>query len=345
MTKRDSTIIKGIAILMMLFLHLFNEQLLEFHPELQRMPYQPLFCIGSHPLEYIMTRFCRPVPFFFILSGYGISCLHSEGRLTLRAQLRRLLSIFTAYWMTLLVFVSLGHYLGYENYPGSLSNLIANISSYSNSYNLAMWFLFPYTLICLSAPAIIKLMEYRKSYLTGLIVTGLIYGATGYMISRYISEIGYQSLTGHLLQYLQYIFPFTCGVVMHKTQILQHQKLKMLDNNKALTILLLLIVIALKSLMDSQALDTLYALAFIILLLKSGVHRYIGNILLFLGKYSMVMWMVHMYLSHYFFTDFIYGFRYSPVIFLVLVLCSLTISIAITQTNVYINKKINELTR
>lgn len=337
MTKDESTIIKGIAILMMLFLHLFNGLIHNFHSDLLNEPYQPLFYIGNYPIEYIITRCCRPVPFFFILSGYGISYIYTNGKLSMNGQAKRLLHIFTAYWISLLIFVSIGHFIGNENYPGDIWKLIGNITSYSDSYNLSMWFLFPYTMICLSSILLIRIIEYKKSYLTALIVTGLIYGVTGYIIKNHINEIGYDSIYGHLLQYLQYFFPFTCGIIIQRTSILKHPKWKILEQNKLLTAFLLFLVIALKCLMDSQALDTLYAIAFICLFIKLSIKQSKLKIISIIGKYSMGMWMVHMYLSHYFFTDFIYSFRYSPIIFLILVICSFTISLMIT----YINDKLS----
>lgn len=138
MTKDESTIIKGIAILMMLFLHLFNGLIHNFHSDLLNEPYQPLFYIGNYPIEYIITRCCRPVPFFFILSGYGISYIYTNGKLSMNGQAKRLLHIFTAYWISLLIFVSIGHFIGNENYPGDIWKLIGNITSYSDSYNLSM---------------------------------------------------------------------------------------------------------------------------------------------------------------------------------------------------------------
>ena len=81
-SKETNTIIKGIAVLMMLFLHLFNGQILDFYPELQELPYRPLCYLDGQPLEYIITRCCRPVPFFFILSGYGMSILYKKNRLS-----------------------------------------------------------------------------------------------------------------------------------------------------------------------------------------------------------------------------------------------------------------------
>ena len=332
-SKETNTIIKGIAVLMMLFLHLFNGQILDFYPELQELPYRPLCYLDGQPLEYIITRCCRPVPFFFILSGYGMSILYKKNRLSYLSQTKRLLRIFSAYWITLLIFVPIGHWLGYDNYPGSIWNLLENASSYSNSYNLSMWFLFPYTIICLISPFIINLTKQKKSYLAVFIITGILYGITGYIISRHIEHIGYHSVMGHLLMCIQYIFPFTCGVFIQKINIIAHPLWQKLIQNKTLPIIFLFIVILLKSLLDSQALDTLYALAFIILLTTIPIHRYISRILYIFGKYSMVMWMVHMYLSHYFFTSFIYGFRYPFLIFTVLLICSFSISFVITRIN------------
>ena len=66
MTKEQSTIIKGIAILMMLWGHLFVDvdlvqSLLNILPQISGKP----FAIW---IKSIMT----PVPFFLFLSGYGL---------------------------------------------------------------------------------------------------------------------------------------------------------------------------------------------------------------------------------------------------------------------------------
>ena len=57
--------LKGVAIFMMLFLHLFNS------PNLLDSCH-PLFFIGDVPIVSILTRVCKPVEFFLMLSGYGL---------------------------------------------------------------------------------------------------------------------------------------------------------------------------------------------------------------------------------------------------------------------------------
>lgn len=66
MTKEQTNILKGIAILMMLFLHLFNGSNLTDVCE-------PLLFIGSTPLVHIISKACNPVGIFLMLSGYGLS--------------------------------------------------------------------------------------------------------------------------------------------------------------------------------------------------------------------------------------------------------------------------------
>ena len=69
-SKEQSTIIKSVAISMMLFLHLFNGQ----HTDLCTN----LFYVGDVPLALWLTRACNPVSFFLLLSGYGLACKESH---------------------------------------------------------------------------------------------------------------------------------------------------------------------------------------------------------------------------------------------------------------------------
>ena len=57
--------------------------------------------------------------------------------------------------------------------------------------------------------------------------------------------------------------------------------------------------------------------------------KYVRNILNFLGKHSMNIFLIHTFIRHYYFKDFIYSFKYSIVIVLVLLGISLAISILI----------------
>ena len=89
--------LKGVAIFMMLFLHLFNS------PNLLDSCH-PLFFIGDVPIVSILTRVCKPVEFFLMLSGYGLYYIYSHNRdMGWKAQGKRLLRLYITYWIILLV--------------------------------------------------------------------------------------------------------------------------------------------------------------------------------------------------------------------------------------------------
>lgn len=60
MTKNETQIIKGLAILLMIFLHLFNHNT----SQLENL-YSPIIYIGSIPLVEILSRASNPVAFLF----------------------------------------------------------------------------------------------------------------------------------------------------------------------------------------------------------------------------------------------------------------------------------------
>lgn len=64
-SKEKSVILKGIAIMMMVFLHLFNT-------DSQAELYTSLFSINGHPLTQCFARACNPVGMYLFLSGYGL---------------------------------------------------------------------------------------------------------------------------------------------------------------------------------------------------------------------------------------------------------------------------------
>lgn len=92
LTKRDSKVLKGVAILSLLMLHLFCRK--------ENLPYQPLFYIGKTPLIYYFGLFgdiC--VPIFCFVSGYA-HWLAAEGSLHLK-RLKTIFQFCTNLWIIL----------------------------------------------------------------------------------------------------------------------------------------------------------------------------------------------------------------------------------------------------
>lgn len=93
--------------------------------------------------------------------------------------------------------------------------------------------------------------------------------------------------------------------------------------------MLIMCLIIIKSMFKVTIADGIYALLFIILFLNIPLHKYIAKMLHTIGRRSMPMWMTHTFFCAYLFPDFIYGFNYPILIFIVLVIVSYLTAIPI----------------
>ena len=98
-TKEDSKMLKGVAILAMLMLHLFCRK--------TNLPYTPLLWIGDTPLIYYFALFgdiCVAV--YCFISGYA-HYLQSD-KDSLRHRWKHLLRFMIVFWMVAILFSLIG---------------------------------------------------------------------------------------------------------------------------------------------------------------------------------------------------------------------------------------------
>ena len=86
MSKEDSFIMKGVAIMIMLFFHLFE-------PKVQ---------LYNGTMYAVLARANNPVPFYLILSGYGLFIVN---RKTDFHRYSRLINLYIHYWIISLIFI------------------------------------------------------------------------------------------------------------------------------------------------------------------------------------------------------------------------------------------------
>ena len=70
--------------------------------------------------------------------------------------------------------------------------------------------------------------------------------------------------------------------------------------------------------------------SYIFLLLHLSFNGITKQFLMAMGKQSMVMWLTHSFFCYHIFHDFIYGFKYPLVIYIVLIVISYVISLPIS---------------
>ena len=97
---------KGVAILMMLILHLFGKS---------TEGYVSLLYIGGEPIEYILRAAVNPVAFFLVLSGYGMHYVCSKGKKDTN-KWNRVWKIYLHWWVSLGLFSLIGCLLQDRSY-------------------------------------------------------------------------------------------------------------------------------------------------------------------------------------------------------------------------------------
>ena len=323
MTKEQTNILKGIAILMMLFLHLFNGSNLTDVCE-------PLLFIGSTPLVHIISKACNPVGIFLMLSGYGLSYTYFRGKLSFNGQEHRLLKLYIHYWIILLIFVSIGSFVRPEKYPGSLSDIIMNFTSISNSYNSETWFLFPYALLSLTSVWIFKFID-KLGCVKSIIITWILYMISCYITSRYIAvNKAYTEWYTYIITYFNVLFSFVIGAVFHRQVEKGKGSIPFLHSHKLTTFAILMTLIIINFFISSAATSYLFEFLYIFLLLHLSFNGITKRFLIAMGKQSMVMWLTHSFFCYHIFHDFIYGFKYPLVIYIVLIVISYVVSLPIS---------------
>lgn len=325
MSKDDTTMLKGIAILMMLFLHLFS------NPE-TAASYTPLLWFGHTPFATIFTRACNPVGFFLVCSGYGLAYVYHRGKLNAVSQGKRLLKLYLNYWLILLIFVTIGSVLQPNHFPGSMTAFIENFTGWNTDYyDHPAWFLLPYALLSLTALWIFKAMD-RLGIVKSLLVSFVLCFGSMVVISRYIAPNNLQHEWFTIFfTYFDLLFAFVLGACINYKFETGKITIDILCNHQGLTILLLVLWFAIHLLTGSAAFGPFFLFAFMVIFLNLRFKGIVRNVLLELGRKSMPMWLTHAFFYGYLFHDFIYDFKYSIVIFLVLVIISYLTAIVIQK--------------
>ena len=333
MNKETTTIIKGVAILMMLFYHLFGRENLDDICT-------PLLYIGNTPLVRYITNACYPVSFFMILSGYGLTYCYKKNQLSPIIQGKRILKLYVHYWLVLLIFVTIGHFIKPDIYPNNLINVLINIIGIKCTYNGEIWFLLPYTIISMLSWWIINfvynLNDKRKIFIT-LVIYSIIF-----LIARYIgyhlpeNEIS-STLLKQFIFIVQLTFYFSLGILLFR--LLENEPAALKAVKPAVYFIIIIATFIIKCMIKVTIADGLYAFIIIFCISHLQLHRFFHNVFYHLGLNSMTMWMTHTFFAVYLFQDFIYGLKYPLLIWLVLIVISYLVSIPI----LHIGKRINTL--
>lgn len=316
MNKETSNILKGTAILLMIFLHLFNNM---SNVELC----SNFVYMGGIPLIYRLSSIAHLcVPIYLFLSGYGL--YKSKEHSSLRRNILRIKKLYINYWVVLAIFVFAGAFIRPDIYLGSTTKFISNITAYKTTYNNEWWFLLPYVILVLISPGIFKVID-KLNWKLLVCILPLIH-----FIAFATIKFNGPFLFSH--QYIYYLvlipscsIPFTVGALIAKYKVIERLK-ESTKTYRTICLITLLAVLFLKTIFRGSFFNDYSAVPFILLFAAINRGKVLDAVLAFFGKHSTNMWLIHSFFCYYLFHDFIYGFRFPIVIFVVTTLLSLACS-------------------
>ena len=319
MTKEETVLLKGVALLMMLGCHLgsgFGINLIH---------------IGEVPLYDIINRIDVPVQIFTILGGYGLFYVFQKAD---KHHLSRIFKLYLHYWVIISIFVTIGHFIGDSSkYPGSIKDIILNYSSFYSRWNYECWFLFPYSLLSLSYPFLFKQMSRLRARYVCLI-TFVIFFISGLLISKLGVQYKTSSPILYNLLYLGFLlFPFSLGAMLKRTELFS--KLSVLvakqSYGKVLVFAILVMASVVKYYIPTALFSPFYAITFIVSFVLLSQGRVNIPILSTLGRHSMNIWMIHTWFLFYLFPSFIAAFKYLALEYVALLFISFLVSCVVNR--------------
>ncbi len=313
-TREDTSIMKGVAILMMIYFHMF-----EFG--LDSILYLPLSVIGKYSIECYLARACNPVALFLLLGGIGNYIIYHKNQSGVKRTGKRVLKLYVHYWFSLLIFIPIILLLQLP-VPISFKDFIWNITGLNPSWKISNWFLMPYCVVLLCSPWLFKALD-RYGWKICLIVCLLIRMGVFAFNHYYSNEYIYANKwIWNPLPELVLLFAFMLGAAAAKTDF-WGVLAKMKKWPGYLLYLALIIIIGIRCSIHIFTAFATFSLALCMLYVAAPHFSAVKKALIFLGKHSMNMWFVHWWIW-----DLVAytGKLYSPVAFVLVVGLSAIVS-------------------
>lgn len=320
LTKEDSKIMYSIAIILMLFHHVSG------FPEWYNNGY--VYSINlfiEQPLALYGGKLC--VAIYAFISGYGlyISIVNKKSNV-INYIMNHLWNFYTHYWIVFFIFIPLNIFFEVWNYD--IFHLLLVFLGCKSYYNETWWYVLEYIRILIYFPVIYSLILYfekiiRKKFFNYFFLL---------IICLIISKFD------------PYLSVFINGIMFAKYHLFE--KLDSITSNKIFSIILsfilLLSILFFRSFMILSFRWDFIIIPFFIYSIINLKYKckffYISKILIKLSKYSIYMWLIHMFFAKYYFQQIILLPKYTFFIFILLFVVSLVSAILIDKLYIYIKK-------
>lgn len=324
LTKDQVKLTKGLAILFMLFLHLFCRTDTADY-------YNVYLRVGDTPLIYyfaLFTEIC--VAIYAFCSGYGLfySFQNSRGGYG-RKNGFRILKLLCNYWVILLLTCAAGLLLGMgEKIPGSAWDVVAHVLLLKKSYCGAWWFLQTYVLLVLLSPLLFRLVQ--KVHPALVLAGGVLLYFASYL-QKYRGILPWD-MSNDLIgipvnaaaNLMECLFPFLMGALCLKYKVFSRLAgwIEKVRFRNLLCLAGIAVLILAHIAVPSAIVNPFLAVPFILLFNLMRMSRPVSAVLHYFARHSTNLWLTHMLFYMVFLPGVVFYPRITVVIFLwLLVLC------------------------
>ena len=320
--KSDTNVLKGVAILLLLFHHIFYDTWLGGAPPTQ------VFLIPA--VTSIFTKYGAACIFIFaLLSGYGISASMEKEmnvkRLTVRREIGLLGTFIPVYFIGLIVMMIDTHSIGGlltsvygEDRLHGLINVILDMFGLSNLVGAALlnptwWYMAAAHLIIFSVPLFVILLGRLEKY----------NAASALLVFLWLYAAFHQDGVAYIFQYC--ILTGITGAYLHKFHIIENisghfasVKGRVVEALLLLALVWVYIFLYVHSGLNSYFVTALFApVAMFVVKDYIARIRFVAPALQWIGSLSAVMYMSHtFFIRATFLHNFAYHFKYAFVTFL-----------------------------
>ena len=320
--KRQTNIAKGIAIVFLLWHHLFS-----YFPDAPNS-FISLYLIKGIAIETILASYLRVcVAMFLFLSGFGMYKSWDKFNNNVSPKTKRLhillyqlvfvkthiLKLLLNFCFIYILFVPFSIWLGtpfwkvYINpFFGIMDFLgLANLTG-TPTMNQSWWFMSLIILLYFLFPILAGGMKKLPNLMLAIAVALLLLCVLNFDIVYF--------------KYKEYYLPFIFGMFFARRDIFEFIKAKVDSRLKKIVLLLPVICLSLlfRYFSGNKTYFDFILSAAIILISYFFVSKVkiLSNVLEFFGRYSDSIYMFHLFINYYYFQTYIFSLKYSLIIFL-----------------------------
>ncbi len=333
-TKEESKILKGIALLFIVCLHLYNRY------DYMDGFYKPLLFIKGQPLIFLLSFICDAcVPIYCFCAGYA-AYLKSLGE---GSNLKRLLNLLKVYWIIVILTCILGWIFNNESIPKNIITFLGNISLIKITYVGAWWFIQTYFLLMLTSKYIIKLIDKNKPFFI-LVISICIYFIAYYFRMMHVvhfDNVILEITRNAAVLYGTSVLSFVVGMLFYKYKLITLIRNNIKNHQSIIGGIIILLAILIHIVIKSMIIAPFTAYIFIVGFSLLHIEGIIKKVLLFFGTHSTNMWLVHMQFYSIFFKNVVFSTNtVIGCLIILLIMCIVTsyfINFIIDSINSFIN--------